>query len=121
MRRICSAAVSSRSSVTDSGLRGGHAEAVVARVRRVGENPIARGRRTRLVGTEDVLERDHVRGRLGALEVELADPLDALEDRAELGLHAIELLARQLETREPGDVEDLVAVDHRSDTRIPAP
>ena len=43
---------------------------------------LAVGERARLVGAQHVLERDHVRGRLDPVEVELGDALDVLEDRA---------------------------------------
>src|SRR3954453_22306487 len=77
-RRACSPVVRSIRSV-NSGLRRRDAEALVARVGRRGEGPLARGRGARLVGPEDVHERDDVRGRLDAGEVELPDALDVLE------------------------------------------
>ena len=46
------------------------------------------------------------------VEVELADLLDVAEDGGQLGGHPLDLLVRQLEAGQPGDVEYLLAVDH---------
>ena len=46
-------------------------------------------------------------GRLDALEVELGDPLDVLEDPGELAGHPLDLLVGEPQPREPGDVQHL--------------
>ena len=45
-------------------------------------------------------------------EVELRHLRDRLQDRRQLLLEAPDLVAAQLEPREPRDVADLVAIDH---------
>lgn len=74
--------------------------------------PRDRGR-ARLVGPQRVGDVDDVRGRLDALEVELRDALDVLEDVRELAGHALHLAVAELQAREAGDVQDLLAIDHR--------
>ena len=63
-------------------------------------------------GRSHVLERDHVGRRLDALEIELAERLDVVEDPGELARHPLDLLVGQPQPREAGDVENLFAVDH---------
>ena len=58
-----------------------------------------------------------MRGRLHALEVELADLLDVIEHLRELDRHAVDLLVAQLEPGETGDVQDLGAIKHPADSR----
>ena len=58
------------------------------------------------------VDLDDVRRRRDALEVELADLLDVVEDAGELAAHPLDLLVGELEAREPRDVQDLVAIDH---------
>jgi hypothetical protein len=53
-----------------------------------------------------------VGGRLHPLEVQPVHPLDVLEDLGQLGGHAVELLVAEPKACQPGDMEDLVAVDH---------
>ena len=65
-------------------LRRRDPEGALARVGRRVQHPIARPARPRLVGPQDVLQVDDVGGRLGALEVELGDPVDVVEDPGEL-------------------------------------
>ena len=74
------------------GLRRGDAEGAVGRVRRAARAPPRAAGSARLVGAQDVLERDHVRGRLDPVEVELGDPVDVLEDPRELARHRLDLL-----------------------------
>ena len=67
----------------------------------------------RLVAAQRVLDRDDVRGRLDVGEVaELPDRLDVVEHLRELGAEALDLLLGELEARELGDVQDLVAIEH---------
>ena len=78
------------------------------------ERALDRHRRARLVGAQRVLDVDHVRGRRDVVEVaELADQLDVVEHLGELAAEALDLLGRQLEAGEAGDVEDLIATQHR--------
>ena len=58
-----------------------------------------------------------MRGRLDVVEVERGDPVDVLEDPRELAGHPLDLLLGELEPREPGDVQDLLAIDHGADSR----
>ena len=76
------------------------------------ERPLARQARVGLVGPQDVLERDDVRGRLDALEVERGDPVDVLEDPRQRAAHRLDPGVVELEPGEPGDVDDLLAIDH---------
>ena len=85
------------------------------RVRRALERPLDRHRRARLVLAQGVLDVDHVRGRRDVGHVaELADQLDVVEHLRELAAEALDLLGRQLEAGEAGDVEDLIAAQHRA-------
>ena len=59
----------------------------------------------RLVRAQHVLELDHVGGRLDVVEVELADPVDVLEDPRELAGHPLDLLLGEAEAGQPGDVQ----------------
>ena len=47
---------------------------------RLGEGHLARQALPGLVGPQHVLQRDHVRGRLDPLQVQIPDPVDVLED-----------------------------------------
>ena len=71
----------------------------------------------RLVGAEDVLELDDVRSGLDALKVELGDAVDVFEDSRELPRHLLHLVVGELEPGKLGDMQDLVAVDHRAHVR----
>ena len=53
----------------------------------------------------------------GTIEVELADPVDVLEDARELSGHRLDLLVGEGEPGETGDVKNLFAVDHAADSR----
>jgi hypothetical protein len=53
-----------------------------------------------------------VAGGLDALQVELLDLLDVVEDRRQLAGHALDLLVGEAQPRELGHVKDLVAADH---------
>src|SRR5688500_18756355 len=87
------------------------AEAALAGLGSRRERLLAREARPRLVRAQDVLELDDVGGRRHALEVELGDLVDVVEHLRELARHPLELVLRQSQAGEPGDVEDLVAVD----------
>ena len=94
--------------------RAGHAEAAVGGVGRVLERPLDRHRRAWLVGAQRVLDVDHVRRRRDVGEVaELGDQLDVIEHLGELVAEALDLLGRQLEAGEAGDMEYLIAAQHR--------
>ena len=73
-----------------------------------------------VVGSQDVLELDHVGRRLDAVEVERGDRVDVLEDPEQLLGHPLDLVLGELEPREPGDVQDLLAIDHRANVRAGA-
>src|SRR5262245_28442355 len=73
------------------------AEGVVLALRRVRERDVEREARERLVVGPHVDERERVRGRLDALEIELGDLPDGLEDHVELLAEALDLLVRQRE------------------------
>ena len=84
------------------------------RVRRALERALDRHRRARLVLAQRVLDVDHVRGRRDVGHVaELADQLDVVEHLRELAGEAVDLLGRELEAGESGDVEDLIAAQHQ--------
>jgi hypothetical protein len=53
-----------------------------------------------------------VGGGLDVVEVQGRDPIDVLEDPGQLNCHALDLLLGELEPRQPGDVQDLLAIDH---------
>jgi hypothetical protein len=55
-----------------------------------------------------------MRGRLNLVEVQLADPVDVLEDPGELARHRLYLLLGEGEARKPRNVQHLIAVDHRA-------
>src|SRR5512133_1573688 len=111
-------AVSSRiSAISGLGLRRGNAEGAVGGVRRLREDLLARPARARLVGPQDVIEVDDVRGRLDPLEVELVDAVDVLENPRELARHRLDLVVCEPEAGEAGDVQHLLAIDHRADSR----
>ena len=94
------------------GARARDAEAALGGVGRGGQRFGLRQRRRRLVGAQRVLDGDDVRGRLDVLEVaELLDRLDPVEDLRQLIREAAHLVLGQLEAREAGDVEDLVAAE----------
>jgi len=95
-------------------------KAVVRGVRCPLEQPLAVPALARLVGPQHVLEPSHVRSGLDAVEVEGLDDFDVLENVAELGGHALDLLVGEVQPRQPGDVQDLVAIDHERDSRLRA-
>ena len=113
------ASISARASATVRSTRVAHACGEGTRNESpVGSGaPASAGSRSRLgrrlVRPEHVLERLDVRGRLDPVEVELGDRLDVLEDPGELARHALDLVLVEAEPRKAGDVEDLVAIDHR--------
>jgi hypothetical protein len=92
--------------------RTGDAEAVVGHVGRLRERDLARQAGPRLVGAQRVGDLDGVRGRRDAVEVELADLLDVLEDVRQLIGDLGDLLIGELQTRQPRHVQDLLAIDH---------
>ncbi len=51
-------------------------------------------------------------GRLDPVEVELADPVDVLEDPGQLADHRLDLRLVEAQAGEAGDVQNLIAVDH---------
>ena len=53
-----------------------------------------------------------MRRRLNPVEIELADPLDVIQDRRELLPHPLELGFIEGEARETGDVDNLFALQH---------
>src|SRR4051794_14824284 len=87
---------------------GRHSEEPVFGVRGVRERLLERERRRRLVLGEHVDEVEWMRGWGHALEIELADLSDRLEDRRQLLLEPADLLLRQREARELRDVQHLV-------------
>ena len=75
----------------------------------------SRGRQgARLVGAQGVGDVDDVRRRRDAVEVELADLLDVLEDVGQLAGDLRDLLVAELQARQARDVQDLLTVDHGS-------
>ena len=74
----------------------------------------------RLVGAQDVLQLDDVRGRLDLVEVERGDPVDVLEDPGELAGHPLDLLLGEAEPGQLRDVQYLFSLDHGGDSRRPA-
>jgi hypothetical protein len=59
-----------------------------------------------------------VRGGLNLVEVESGDAIDVLQDPGQLSRHPLDVLVGQLEPRQLGDVQDPVAIDHSSDSRV---
>ncbi len=94
-----------------------HPEEVALTIRRVRKDLVGGQRRLRLVLGRDVREVQRMRGRLDALQVELGNLADGLEDRAQLRAETLDLLLRQREARQAGDVQDLIA----SDCHLPNP
>ena len=115
--RAASRAVSASSSVIYSACGEGTRKAPLGGFGRRSEGDLARQARPRHVRPQHVLQRDHVRGRLDPLEVELADPVDVLEDPRELAGHLLDLLLGEAEAGQPGHVQYLLALDHRPDSR----
>ena len=75
----------------------------------------SRGRHgPRLVGAQRVGDLDDVRRRRDAVELELADLLDVLEDVGQLAGDLRDLLVAELQARQARDVQDLLTVDHGS-------
>jgi len=64
------------------------------------------------VGAQDVLQLDHVRGRLDVVEVQLGDPVDVLENPRELARHPLDLLLGEAEAGQLRYVKYLLALDH---------
>src|SRR5690348_7713785 len=91
---------------------GRDAKASVAGVGCAVEHALARPAWPRLVGAQDVLERYDVTRGLDAIEVELLDLLDVVEDAGQLAGHPLDLLFREAQARELRHVQDLVATDH---------
>jgi hypothetical protein len=58
-----------------------------------------------------------MRGRFHTIEVELGDVLDVLEDPGELTRYPLHLVVGEFQAGEAGDVQNLLAVDHRPDSR----
>src|SRR2546430_821658 len=86
-------------------------ERAVLRRGSVRKREVAVEARARLVLREHVDEVERVRRRRNVLEVELRHLGDGLEDRAELGLEARELLLGQREACELRNVEHLLSRD----------
>src|SRR5207248_2996891 len=109
--RIRSAACATVSSISSlatiswprSRLRRGDAEGPAGRIGSALEHLVSRPAGPRLVGPEHVLQGDHVGGRLDAVEVELGDVLDVLEDPRQLAGHPLDLLVVELQAGQPGD------------------
>jgi hypothetical protein len=55
-----------------------------------------------------------VRGRRHAVEIELADLLDVLEDVRQLAGDLRDLFVAELQARQARDVQDLLTIDHGS-------
>src|SRR3954451_10057981 len=92
----------------------GHSDPVGRRVRRRLEDPLARPARPRLVLAQHVLELDDMAGRLDVVQLELLDLLDVVEDPRQLRGHLLDLVLGQPQARKLGDVQYLVAADHRT-------
>ena len=60
-------------------------------------------------------------GGLDVVEVELADPVDVLEDSGQLARHRLHVFLAEREAGEAGDVKHLVAVDHGADSKDGSP
>jgi hypothetical protein len=99
------------------GLRRGSAEGSVLRFGRRGEGDVARQARPRFVGPQHILQRNHVRGRLDPLQVEVADAVDVVEDPGQLPHHPLHFLLGETQASQSGDVKYLLALDHRRDSR----
>ena len=94
--RTCSAAWAARQVRELAHAPGlGTRKPLVGRVGRLLERRSRGQLGARLVGAQHVLELDHVRGRLDAVEVELADLLDVVEDRRQLAGHPLDLVVGQ--------------------------
>ena len=86
-----------------------HPEEAALTVGRIGERLLDGQRGLRLVVGPDVHEIERVRGRLDAVQIELGDLADRLEDRVQLRAEALDLLVGQRKPRQPRDVQNLVA------------
>src|SRR5712691_4810835 len=88
-----------------------HPEEAVLRVGRVRERLFARQRGPRLVLGQHVDEVEGMGRRLDVLQVELGHLPDRLQDRRQLLAHLLDLVAGELEPRQPGYVENVVSRD----------
>lgn len=57
-----------------------------------------------------------MRGRFDPLEIEGGDSIDMLEDAGQLSRDPLDIGLGDLDSRQPGDVEDLLAFDHARDS-----
>lgn len=64
------------------------------------------------VSAQNILQLDHVRGRLNVIEVKLGDPVDVLEDPRELAGHPLDLLLGEAEAGQLCHVQYLLSLDH---------
>ena len=76
-------------------------------LRGVRQDGLTRQRRSRDVIAQDVLELDRLRGRRDVVRRDVGKDRVLIEDVVELALEAVQLLVRQPETREVGDVFDI--------------
>lgn len=57
-----------------------------------------------------------MRGRLNPLQIQVPDPINVLEDPAQLPHHRLHFLVGEAQAGKPGDVQNLIAVDHARDS-----
>ena len=69
--------------------------------------------RTRVVGAQDVAQRERVRGGLHARHVERGDVAGVIDHPRELTGEQVELLVGERQARERGHVGDVVAPERR--------
>jgi hypothetical protein len=90
-----------------------HLETLLLLGRGAGERLLGGERGTDLVRPHDVGQRERVRGRRYVLVGDLTDACDRADDVVQLACEVLELFGLQLQTRQPGEVGDLLARDAR--------
>src|SRR4051812_28364254 len=90
-----------------------HLETLLLLGRGAGERLLGGERGTDLVRAHDVRQRQRVGGRRYVLVGDLADAGDRADDVVQLSREVVELFGLQLQTRQPGEVGDLLARDAR--------
>jgi len=68
-----------------------------------------------LIGPENVLQGNHVRGRIDSVNVDFSKFVDVVEDRGKLPGQGVDFLIAQSQPGEPGDMQNLFAFNHGVD------